>query len=217
MNRRDFVKGAAGAAAGLMLGGSGALMAQTRRQITIGGRRVKTVDVHAHVTIPEATEMLRGTPLGRAGGGGGGGGAVGGQVMGPERLRTMDGYGIDVQALSINPFWYGADRALSAKLMDLQNDKLAEICEQYVKKGTKVYIEGRIQTRDWEGEDGVKRYRTEIVIDNMIMLDKKGSISSDAAESSFQPPREQRAVKKSSDETSEQVKEEEVSIDDLPF
>ena len=95
--------------------------------------------------------------------------------------------------------------------------RLAEICEQYVKKGTKVYIEGRIQTRDWEGEDGVKRYRTEIVIDNMIMLDKKGSISSDAAESSFQPPREQRAVKKSSDETSEQVKEEEVSIDDLPF
>lgn len=52
--------------------------------------------------------------------------------------------------------------------------KLAEICGQYLKKGGKVFIEGRIQTRDWEGEDGVKRYRTEIVADNMIMLDRKG-------------------------------------------
>lgn len=53
--------------------------------------------------------------------------------------------------------------------------KLAEICGQYLKKGSKVYIEGRIQTRDWEGEDGVKRYRTEIVAENMIMLDRKGT------------------------------------------
>ena len=52
--------------------------------------------------------------------------------------------------------------------------KLAEICGQYLKKGSKVFVEGRLQTRDWEGEDGVKRYRTEIVADNMIMLDKKG-------------------------------------------
>lgn len=52
--------------------------------------------------------------------------------------------------------------------------KLAEICGQYLRKGSKVFIEGRIQTRDWEGEDGVKRYRTEIVADNMIMLDRKG-------------------------------------------
>ena len=52
--------------------------------------------------------------------------------------------------------------------------KLAEICEQYLKKGAKVYIEGRMQTRDWEGEDGVKRYKTEIVAENMIMLGSKG-------------------------------------------
>ncbi len=48
--------------------------------------------------------------------------------------------------------------------------KLAEIIGQYVKKGNKIYIEGRIQTRDWEGQDGTKRYTTEIVADNMIML-----------------------------------------------
>jgi single-strand DNA-binding protein len=52
--------------------------------------------------------------------------------------------------------------------------KLAEICGQYLRKGSKVFIEGRIQTRDWEAPDGSKRYRTEIIADNMIMLDKKG-------------------------------------------
>jgi len=59
--------------------------------------------------------------------------------------------------------------------------KLGEICGQYLKKGMKVFIEGRIQTRDWEGEDGQKRYRTEIVADNMIMLDRKGAAMSGGA------------------------------------
>ncbi len=57
--------------------------------------------------------------------------------------------------------------------------RLAEIVGQYVKKGTKVYVEGRMQTRDWEGEDGVKRYRTEIVAENVIILDRKGASSGD--------------------------------------
>jgi len=48
--------------------------------------------------------------------------------------------------------------------------KLADICAQYLQKGKKVYVEGRLQTRSWDGQDGVKRYRTEIVADNMIML-----------------------------------------------
>ncbi len=112
--------------------------------------------------------------------------------------------------------------------------KLAEICELYLKKGSKVYVEGRLQTRDWQGEDGVKRYKTEILIENMIMLSKKGEFSggmeaggSSNAEpndygSSFKPVRQQRNVKKasSSDEMEGEgaaAKEEEVSIDDLPF
>lgn len=48
--------------------------------------------------------------------------------------------------------------------------KLAEICSQYLFKGKKVYIDGRLQTQDWEGQDGVRRYRTEIIAENMIML-----------------------------------------------
>lgn len=55
--------------------------------------------------------------------------------------------------------------------------KLAEICSQYLKKGSKCYVEGRLQNRSWEGDDGIKRFTTEIVIDNMVMLNAKGEKS----------------------------------------
>jgi single-strand DNA-binding protein len=53
--------------------------------------------------------------------------------------------------------------------------KLGEICGEYLAKGRQVYIEGRIQTRDWEDRDGVKRYTTEIVASQMIMLGSRDS------------------------------------------
>jgi single-strand DNA-binding protein len=56
--------------------------------------------------------------------------------------------------------------------------KLADIIGQYLKKGSQVYIEGRLATRSWEGQDGKKNYRTEIVADNMIMLGRPGGSSS---------------------------------------
>ena len=105
--------------------------------------------------------------------------------------------------------------------------KLAEIVGQYMKKGTKVYVEGRIQTREWEGEDGVKRYRTEIVADNIIMLDRKGNSGDgmEIAAQSFESSnfRKQgsltssntKSTKDSSVEAS--MTEEEVTIEDLPF
>ncbi|HEX5131964.1 MAG TPA: single-stranded DNA-binding protein [Candidatus Krumholzibacteria bacterium] len=52
--------------------------------------------------------------------------------------------------------------------------KLAEICQQYLKKGKQVYIEGRIQTRQWEDQQGQKRYTTEIVANTMQMLGRVG-------------------------------------------
>ena len=58
--------------------------------------------------------------------------------------------------------------------------RLAEIAEQYLKKGSKIFIEGKIQTRDWEDADGNKKYTTEVVAREMTMLDSKASMSSDA-------------------------------------
>lgn len=51
--------------------------------------------------------------------------------------------------------------------------ELGEICNQYLRKGSRVYLEGRLQTRSWETQDGQKRYATEIVANDMIMLDSR--------------------------------------------
>ena len=93
--------------------------------------------------------------------------------------------------------------------------KLAEICGQYLRKGSKVFIEGRLQTRDWEGEDGVKRYRTEIIAENMIMLDRKGDSSDRPATGVMEAaaPMAQAAAPVAQAAESK----EDVSIDDLPF
>ena len=135
-NRREFLRNVAGASAGMLLLGRGGNSAaepspQTgaapkRREVMVGQRRVKTVDVHAHVTVPEVTDLIKGTPLERR--------AVNplgnydASVMGATRLQKMDEEGIDIQALSINSFWYSADRDLASRLVNLQNEKLAAMC-----------------------------------------------------------------------------------------
>ncbi len=90
-----------------------------RREVVVSGKRVKTVDVHAHCSVPEAMALMS-APL-----------------PGPpelllakveDRIAAMDAQGIDVEALSINPYWYGAERDLAAQLIRLQNEKLAEFC-----------------------------------------------------------------------------------------
>jgi single-strand DNA-binding protein len=52
-------------------------------------------------------------------------------------------------------------------------DKLAEQCNQYLNKGKQVYVEGRLQTRTWEGDDGVKHYKTEVIANRVLFLGKK--------------------------------------------
>ena len=69
-----------------------------RREVTIGGRRVRVIDAHAHCVIP-VQDVVKGTPLEKMGGGGGN------NLLGPERLQIMDQQGVDVQALTINNFW----------------------------------------------------------------------------------------------------------------
>ena len=136
-NRRQFLKNLAGASAGVVFAGcslcdAARLLAQTGRTAKhkpamVGKRRVKTVDVHCHVSVPEATDFLKGTPLERRGGGGGGGGYDDSGLT-AARLQAMDAMGIDVQAVSILPFWYGAERDLASRLIDFQNEKLAAMC-----------------------------------------------------------------------------------------
>ncbi len=95
LTRREFVKTGAGAAAGLFIQAPPA-----RREVFVGRRRIKVVDIHGHLSVPEVRDIIKGTTLATAGGGDQADG--GGLVLGPERLHALDAQGIDVQVLSVN-------------------------------------------------------------------------------------------------------------------
>ncbi len=92
--------------------------------------------------------------------------------------------------------------------------KLAEIVQQYLGKGRKVYVEGRLQTRDWEGQDGVKRYRTEIIAENMIMLDRapEGSGNFQPRQQAPSAPAQAPAAPSASG-----APDDEIRVEDIPF
>ena len=98
--------------------------------------------------------------------------------------------------------------------------KLAEIIGQYLKKGSKIYIEGRLQTRNWDDkETGKKMYRTEIVADNMIMLDRAKASGEHGLTAS---PSEQPAPADDFSQPEKKVEnnapaEEEINVEDIPF
>jgi aminocarboxymuconate-semialdehyde decarboxylase len=109
----------ASAAAAGQASGAGARPAARRREVVVNGRRIKTVDVHAHCAVPEAMKLMGMEVTPRA------------LLMSDtvDRIKAMDEQGIDVEALSINPYWYGAARDLAAELIKVQNAKLAEIAQ----------------------------------------------------------------------------------------
>ncbi len=97
--------------------------------------------------------------------------------------------------------------------------KLAEIVGQYLKKGSQIYLEGRLETRSWEAQDGQKKYRTEIVADNMIMLGRSGAPTPGGSNVEIDTTKvAQKATTQAPVAASEsEAKEEEISIDDIPF
>lgn len=91
--------------------------------------------------------------------------------------------------------------------------KLAEICQQYLSKGRKVYVEGRLRTHDWVGQDGAKHNRTEIIADNMIMLDRAGAAAPAERTSTSPAPAESVPAEAASTPAGD----EEIKVEDLPF
>ena len=90
--------------------------------------------------------------------------------------------------------------------------KLAEICGQYLVKGKKVYVEGRLQTRKWNAQDGTEKQRTEIVMDTMQMLDRAGGSSSQStrtAEPAFAAASPEPGVPDTSGEG--------IKVEEIPF
>jgi aminocarboxymuconate-semialdehyde decarboxylase len=132
--RRDFLKaGAAAAATGIVFCSCGLLHSAHAQQpvrqklpVMVSGKRVKTIDIHSHCHFHEAGALL---------------GADGAKYQLPpvngaseafieidKRLAAMDAQAVDLEVLSINPFWYGRERDLAAQIVKIQNEKLAELC-----------------------------------------------------------------------------------------
>ena len=157
-NRREFLKNAA-ATAGIVFTGCSLLNrrltaqqgnASKRRKVTVGGRPIRTIDIHAHVIIPEATALMgtRTAPDNAS-------------VMAPTRFETMDEWGTDMQALSINPTWYSVDRDVAGKMIQVQNEKLAELCAKYPDRFV-AFASVALQFPDMAAqqlEEGVKKYK----------------------------------------------------------
>ena len=130
--RRDFLRGGGIAVAtGVVFCSCGLLHSahaqQTSRQklpVLVNGKRVKTIDVHSHCVFPEARKLIGGPP------------AAPSPVRGAnetvieieKRLAAMDAQAVDMEVLSINPFWYNLDRELAGQVVKIQNEKLAELC-----------------------------------------------------------------------------------------
>lgn len=158
---------------------------------------------------------------------------IGNLTRDPEVKNTPNGQTVASFAVATNLVWTDASGQKQEKV-EFHNivawKRLAEICGQYLKKGSKVYIEGRLQTRDWTGQDGVKRYRTEIVTENMIMLGGGGSGGGSFSPSNQPPaPEEQKAVEtepvidvesptgNGSSSSEEKESEEEIKVENIPF
>lgn len=129
--RRHFLRNAA-AATGIAFCGCGLLhtaraqVPTTRRlPVTVNGKRIKTIDVHAHCLFHEAASLLGDeaasllAPIK---------GAQDAYLVIEQRLKAMDAMAIDMEVLSINPFWYGKSRDLAEQIVKIQNEKLAELC-----------------------------------------------------------------------------------------
>lgn len=146
---------------------------------------------------------------------------IGNVVREPEVRQTSGGQVVANFSVATNRSWKDAS-GVRQDSADFHNvvvwGKLAEIVQQYVSKGRKIYVEGRMQTRSWEGEDGQKRYRTEVVAENIILLDRNGSPSDEAGNSYSQSfDREANSAPVKSAAPVAQPQEEEVALDDLPF
>lgn len=125
-NRREFLAGSAAlvsAASAMLLGTGMSAFAQSRREIFLGGRRVRVVDIHAHCDFLEVRPVIEGTNMADANLN---------RILGPERLVEMDRRGIDVAALSVNRFWwYQADRDRARQIVSIHEEELAEWCGRY--------------------------------------------------------------------------------------
>ncbi len=156
---------------------------------------------------------------------------IGNLTRDPELRYTPNGNGVCTFGIATNRSWT-TDAGEKREEVDFHKivawNKLAELCSQFLTKGRKVYVEGRLTTRNWTGQDGTQKTTTEVVIDDMILLDNRQSGASQQtahSEESSEPEESREAQPTKKPVKKEQVEEkepevssdEEVAPDDIPF
>ncbi len=113
---------------------------------------------------------------------------IGNLTRDPNLRYTPNGTAVCSFGLATNRTWTPSDGGEKQEKVEFHNivawNKLAELCGQLLHKGDKVYVDGRLQTRDWKSDDGTERRTTEVVIENMILLRSRGDSGSQAASDS---------------------------------
>lgn len=156
---------------------------------------------------------------------------IGNLTRDPELRYTPNGTAVCSFGLATNRSWKtdAGEKHDEAEFHNIVSwNKLAELCSQFLVKGRKVYVDGRLATRSWTGQDGAQRNRTEIVISDMILLDSNrgaaGTVSGTSEppleEVSKEEPEVVKEVGKKKEAKKEKVEEpstEEVVPDDIPF
>ena len=158
---------------------------------------------------------------------------IGNLTRDPELRYTPSGAAVCSFGIATNRSWT-TDTGEKHEETEFHNivawNKLAEICSQFLTKGRKVYVEGRLATRKWTGQDGQQRTTVEIVISDMILLDNKGGGAGAVVSTDMESPEEKekpapkKAEKKPAKEekaeeptSNDEDAEEEVTPEDIPF
>lgn len=138
---------------------------------------------------------------------------VGNLARDPELRSTSTGRSVASFAVATNRVWTDQNGEQQEQA-DFHNvvawEKLAELADQYLSKGRRVMIVGRLQTRSWEGDDGKKNYRTEVVANEVNFLDGPGGEDSQGAKSTS-------AKKGKQPESQTEDLEDDVDLSEIPF
>lgn len=148
---------------------------------------------------------------------------VGNLTRDPEMKYTPKGSAVTTFAVATNRSWTTSE-GVSEERAEFHNivawGKLAEICHQFLRKGRQVYIKGRIQTRNWNDESGNRRYWTEIVTEDMVMLgSRSGSgVSEERPSPQAEPKSPPRPPAGGGEQSTGKTKsQEDVEAEELPF
>lgn len=145
---------------------------------------------------------------------------IGNLTRDPESRALPSGQTVSNFGMATNRVWTDPETKEKQQQTEFHNivafGRLAEICNQYLSKGSLIMIEGRIQTRSWKNQDGDTKYRTEVITESMQMGPRGGQAGKTAKESKSETKTE-KVEEIQVDESGEEKNKDEVKSEDIPF